>query len=149
MSGQTLKDAGMTLAATNRKELLEQARRQVRLRASLNGTATADDLDEDLRVQLGPAAGSVFKGDDFEFTGERVRSTMDSNHARELKVWRLTAVGKSKVQQPVMPEPITKVHSRYQASKRASRQAEDRLQRQPVTPEITDVTHAPLPSWLK
>ena len=38
---------------------------------------------------LGPAAGSLFKGREWKFTGERIPSTRTSNHAREIKVWRL------------------------------------------------------------
>ena len=38
---------------------------------------------------LGPAAGSLFKQRHWEFTGDRFLSERKSNHARELKVWRL------------------------------------------------------------
>lgn len=37
---------------------------------------------------LGPAAGAIFRGKDWEFTGQRVTSARVSNHAREIKVWR-------------------------------------------------------------
>lgn len=55
---------------------------------------TADDVGAELERRgysgnLGPAAGSLFKGPEWEFTGQRIRSTRKSNHARELKVWRL------------------------------------------------------------
>lgn len=32
--------------------------------------------------------GAVFRGNDWEFTGERFRSQHPANHARELKQWR-------------------------------------------------------------
>jgi hypothetical protein len=39
---------------------------------------------------LGPAAGSVFKCSEWEFTGRRIQATVNRrSHARELKVWRL------------------------------------------------------------
>jgi len=43
----------------------------------------------DIAVDLGPAMGSLFKGNEWIFTGERVKSTRVKNHSRELKVWRL------------------------------------------------------------
>ena len=54
----------------------------------------ADAVGMELRRQgyspsLGPAAGSLFKGREWKFTGERIQSTRTSNHAREIKVWRL------------------------------------------------------------
>lgn len=122
-----------------RRQTLERARQIALTAAHKNGgTVTADDIPEDFRVALGPAAGSVFKTSDFEFTGKRVNSTLKSNHAREIKVWQLTPTGAEKV--------------RKQAEKVAShKQAEDRIHRQPVAPEIVDVASqpTPLPSWLK
>ena len=37
---------------------------------------------------LGPWAGAIFRGKDWEFTGQRVVSKRVKNHAREIKVWR-------------------------------------------------------------
>jgi hypothetical protein len=56
-----------------------------------NGLVTMDDVGKvlDARgIEVGPWAGSVFKGASWEFTGSRVRSTRTSNNGRELKVWR-------------------------------------------------------------
>jgi len=38
---------------------------------------------------LGNAAGSIFAGKRWKFTGDRVKSRRPSAHAREIKVWRL------------------------------------------------------------
>lgn len=130
-----LKQQGMEEAAVKRAVLLDQAREHARRVAGTKGTVTADDIDKSVREALGPAAGSIFKGGDFQFTGQRVTSKLPSNHARELKVWQLTQRGKQRVTTPATPV--------------STRQAEDRLTRPTVTPEVTEVSHAPLPSWLK
>jgi len=137
MSGQTLKDEGMRIAAENRRHLLTRARQIAMTAAHQNGTVTADDVAKRLDGALGPAAGSVFKTKDFIFTGERVRSTQENNHARELKVWRLSEEGQRKAQE------------QFEKVAKHSRQAEDRLSRQPVMPEVTEVTAPSLPTWLK
>jgi hypothetical protein len=124
--------------AAKRAQLLDQARECARRTADNKGSVTADDIDESVRVALGPAAGSIFKGGDFVFTGKRVTSTLPSNHSRELKVWKLTEKGRRRVTAAsASPQTL------------ATRQTENRLSRPPVTPEITEVTHAPLPSWLQ
>lgn len=88
-ASEALKEAGMELAADNRD--LATARRIVRnvaaSRTSLEATADDNPID------LGPAAGSLFFGEEWEFTGRRVKSARITNHARELKVWRLKAHG--------------------------------------------------------
>ncbi|MCC9603531.1 hypothetical protein LOC67_23525 [Stieleria sp. JC731] len=43
-------------------------------------------------IDLGPAAGSLFRGRQWQFTGKRIKSAKVSNHAREIKVWRLVSV---------------------------------------------------------
>jgi hypothetical protein len=135
MMNAILKQQGMEEAAVKRAVLLDQAREHARRVAGTKGTVTADDIDKSVREALGPAAGSIFKGGDFQFTGQRVTSKLPSNHARELKVWQLTQRGKQRVTAPATPVN--------------TRQAEGRLNRPPVTPEVTEVSHAPLPSWLK
>jgi hypothetical protein len=90
---------------TTKTELLKRARAIALQLAQTNGTVTADDVAKRLDDPLGPLAGSVFKTPDFEFTGERVRSTQKNNHSRELKVWRLTPTGVKNAKQS--NEPIT------------------------------------------
>ena len=130
MTGQALKEAGMKQAAENRSELLAKAR-QIALEEAVKGTVTADDLPDDLRESLGPATGSVFKTPDFEFTGKRVTSVRASNHARELKVWKLTDAGRVRVQAIGRANRTPPIHP-------------DPYQSPPLYPEPT-----PLPDWLR
>ena len=106
-TGQALKRTGMKQAAENRAELLERARQIALQFAHKNGTVTADDVAFRMDKPLGPAAGSIFKTKDFEFTGERRQSTRPDNHARELKVWRLTIVGKQNAEKASEPIPTS------------------------------------------
>ena len=84
---------GMSFAARNQLSALEMARRIAVEMANRYGTANADDVGLQLIERgypaTGPWAGSIFKGDQWIFTGDRVRSKRISNHGRELKVWRL------------------------------------------------------------
>ena len=88
------KTNGMQVAEDNAADPLELARSIARRLARENGETNADAVGAILFNQhgiksLGPAAGSVFKGNEWVFTGKRVQSTRVKNHARELKVWRL------------------------------------------------------------
>lgn len=93
---RALKARGMAKAAAHHNELLEIARDVAEAIArSGDGTATMDQVAMYLitmdynPADLGNAAGSVFKGSRWEFTGQRVKSTKVSSHAREIKIWRL------------------------------------------------------------
>ncbi len=95
--GQALRDMGLESAQEARRDALELGRaycRKAALSRSGSLTATADDaalgfqlagLPPDL---LGNAAGSLFKGSEWEFTGKWVPSARTSNHGRYLRVWR-------------------------------------------------------------
>jgi hypothetical protein len=92
------KERGQAEAAKKRAEQLDLARRAARYIAEQgDGTCTMDKVHKTLMRYyswwnpsiLGPAAGSVFKTEEWVFTGERVESAHVKNHARELKVWRL------------------------------------------------------------
>jgi hypothetical protein len=95
--GEQLKTDGMNLAAENREALLEQAKAAaVEIAISRpNRRCCADDVycflvNAGVDVsQLGNAAGSLFKKERWEFTGDRVRSKRITNHARWIMVWRL------------------------------------------------------------
>jgi len=81
---------GMSAAARKRPELLERAREIARgVAREGDGTCTADDVADYMEYGLGPAAGALFRTKEWEWTGRRVPSRQPSNHARELKVWRL------------------------------------------------------------
>jgi hypothetical protein len=99
---ERLKRQGMRQAAKARRALLLDARRLAIAVAKKNdGLCTSDTLGQaaqvvwgiDLAGELGNAMGSMFKTDDWEFTGERVKSTRVKRHAGEVKVWRLTGYG--------------------------------------------------------
>ena len=88
------KKDGMDLAAINKADRLEFAREIAVGIARQNGQVTADDVGDRLQELgldsdwLGPAAGSLFCGHQWTFTGTRVKSKRKRNHARELKVWK-------------------------------------------------------------
>ena len=84
-------EAGLDIAASAREDDLHLARAIAKLIAGVGGTCHADQLGAELElrgIDLGPAAGSVFRQACWEFTGQRIRSSRKSNHAREIKVWR-------------------------------------------------------------
>jgi hypothetical protein len=94
--GRRQKQEGMDLAAANRSDLLDYLRELAEqiARESLHGTCSIDDVFRRVIPQgfrpemLGNAAGSLFKYDKWEMMG-RKNSKRISNHAREIKVWRL------------------------------------------------------------
>jgi hypothetical protein len=83
---------GMELAATNRAERLAYAR-QVALEVTpIGGVCTADTvyqavLDRGISPDLGNAAGSLFRGAHWQFTGRWEPSRRISNHARANRIW--------------------------------------------------------------
>jgi hypothetical protein len=87
------KTTGMKLVADNRPSLLHTARLIAEELAEANGEVTADDVGVKMISRglnpalLGPAAGSIFSGKEWHFTGRRIKSAKRSNHSRELKVW--------------------------------------------------------------
>ena len=98
IESQLRKDTGMKVAAENRSEALAVAREvALALGAQKIAGVTADDVKEkmmEMRLQkelknLGPAAGSIFKTQDWEWTGRFKPSENMSNHGRLLRVWRL------------------------------------------------------------
>tara|TARA_Y100000310_G_scaffold182419_1_gene182517 strand:- start:808 stop:1131 length:324 start_codon:yes stop_codon:yes gene_type:complete len=93
--GADAKTTGMALAADANMDRLALARRLAAEIASrkLSRECNADEVGREMNRRgfgsnLGPAAGSLFKGGNWEFTGRRIRSSRVTNHARELKVWR-------------------------------------------------------------
>jgi hypothetical protein len=91
---EQLKQIGMNLAASCRTSDLSMARLIAIQLAQQSPTKTTNiDLVrphlQPLGIELGPAAGSLFALPCWEFTGMRQRSTLETNHAREIKIWRL------------------------------------------------------------
>lgn len=94
-AGEKAKEKGMRVSAEARKELLTKVRIGLtQLWEADNKGVTADDAQAWLihhgypASALGNAAGSLFKGSEWECVG-RKNSTRVSNHRREIRVWRL------------------------------------------------------------
>lgn len=90
----SLKSEGMERAADNVKTVLEQARVIAREYASRYGRVNADDVGKYMKSRhgittMGPAAGSIFRGKEWIFTGNFVKSSRITNHSRLLREWRL------------------------------------------------------------
>ena len=88
------RETGMARAALAHLEDLVIARGIAREIACASPTQTCD-ADQVQRVllekgiKLGNAAGSLFKGTEWEWTGEIRNSIRITNHARMVRVWRL------------------------------------------------------------
>tara|TARA_R110002167_G_scaffold65480_2_gene185304 strand:+ start:10012 stop:10329 length:318 start_codon:yes stop_codon:yes gene_type:complete len=94
-TGLELKTAGMEAAAESQKEKLERARdAAVEIALSRDDRCCHMDLVREKVGDLGPAAGSLFKGPMWRFTGQRILSQLPANHAREIKVWQLSRIHK-------------------------------------------------------
>jgi hypothetical protein len=95
--GERRKEQGLAQAELTRKQLLEIARLFAIQIARRNGSVTSDDVFYEMLREgydptaLGPAAGSVFRGKEWVFTGEWKKSQRLTNHASDLRVWRLKA----------------------------------------------------------
>lgn len=91
--GESLKKDGMKNAADANHEVLMLAREiALHLAKQTGGRCHADMVQSVLianGLELGNAAGSLFKTQDWEWTGDFVKSDRVSNHARIIRVWRL------------------------------------------------------------
>lgn len=92
--GEQLKDEGMDKAACNRDFDLAIARNTAVMIAQgrQDRSCTADDVQRVLierGISLGNAAGSIFRGKRWRFTGRFVKSQRVSNHASIRRVWQL------------------------------------------------------------
>lgn len=117
-AGRQAKEHGLDLIERHSDGFVQAARRYARTFASLNGTVTADDVrrwaeEHGMAPRHPNAWGAVFRGD-FVHQGY-TQSTITSNHARTIKVWRLR--GEPKTHQPA---PAASVAPRM-ASSTASR----------------------------
>ncbi len=85
----------MLFAANNNATLLEEAREIARTIARRVGEVTADDVQMELQRRgysikaLGNAAGSIFRGREWHWTGRLVKSARIHAHANMLRVWSL------------------------------------------------------------
>jgi hypothetical protein len=86
------RDEGIRRVAENNAEFLEAARGTARLVANSKGQVTADDVRKGCPVlPLHPNAwGAVFKGKEWEWTGQYRQSEAVSRHGGMQRIWRLT-----------------------------------------------------------
>ena len=87
--GLAAKEAILNLLGDVHEDRLEEARAVARAFAMRNGVVNADDVQAETGISLGPAAGSLFRGTEWQFTGQWVPSARVTNHGRMLRVWRL------------------------------------------------------------
>lgn len=93
---EILKRKGIASAENHRKDLLTLGRSYLRQAAlgRVDRTATADDaargfINDGLPCDvLGNAAGALFRGGEWEFTGRMEKSKRITNHAHRNMVWR-------------------------------------------------------------
>jgi len=93
---EKLKAEGMAIAADNARDYLEIAReiaREIALahpRQECDADRVGRVLKRRLDIEtLGPAAGSLFRGKEWIFTGQWVKSKRITNHSRMIRIWRL------------------------------------------------------------
>lgn len=93
--GEQLRLSGMEMAADNAKEYLSLARKVAAqiARGRFDRCVTADCVGRVMKTDhgldsLGPAAGSLFKTGDWEWTGKFRKSKRITNHSRLLREWR-------------------------------------------------------------
>ena len=94
LTSEQAKESGMAKAAKNKASLLAYARQLATDHPLARVGITMDEVVAALVEEgksahcLGNAAGALFKGDCWEFTGERRKSKRVHAHANELKVWK-------------------------------------------------------------
>jgi hypothetical protein len=90
---------GKLVAAANRSEMLihfqtmarELARKNINRECDSNALAQYAWKTSQLDISkiLGNASGSIFKGNEWAFTGRWTKSERIRSHGRDVKVWRL------------------------------------------------------------
>jgi hypothetical protein len=97
------KEEDMALAANTRTELLNAARFVARKIAAQRGEVYMDLVSEELAKEgllpehLGNAAGSVFRGAEWVFTGKLHSSARKDRHAGAQRIWVNTSVTRTQV----------------------------------------------------
>lgn len=90
-------EAGIAQAGENKKSLLKLARQLAVEAAKRKGIISMDDVSFALHEKgisifaLGNAAGGVFKGKEWQWTGCYIKSVRVHAHANQLRTWRLKA----------------------------------------------------------
>ncbi len=94
--GDELREEGMERAAGKRENLLREARAAAILHSMVYGSCTMDDVHADLATSyesytpadLGNAAGSIFRGERWHDTSQRVKSRRAARHSNKITVWK-------------------------------------------------------------
>lgn len=94
LEGLKRKDLGRTAAASKHREDLEFARQVAReiAKSSPDGLCNADQVQKVMKekgIDLGNAAGSIFGGSHWRWTGRWIVSSRETNNARMIRVWSL------------------------------------------------------------
>jgi|GEM_PF-2443505 len=93
--GEILRDMGLESVELHNEDFVRSARNIARKLAEMNGQVTMDDVREVFdKLAIAPrhcnSFGAVFKSKEFCCIG-RTKSRLTSNHAREIKIWKLAA----------------------------------------------------------
>lgn len=93
LSGDERKRRGIKRAIESKPDLYHRACEIARELGRARGEITADDVMEELMrrrlsTNLGNAAGGLFRGANWEFTGRWRKSARPSNHGHQNRVWR-------------------------------------------------------------
>lgn len=94
-AGMKARDTGMERAAKSKREALSIAR-TIALdiaRSDPDKTCDADRVQAHMSmmgIELGNAAGSIFKADCWEWTGKFINSRRVSRHRNVVRLWKLT-----------------------------------------------------------
>lgn len=95
IAANSAKERGISVASEGKQHELRFAQSVARELGRRQGRVTADDVIRELievhgwqEGQLGNAAGGIFRGASWTFTGETVKSQRVSSHGRLIRVWR-------------------------------------------------------------
>ena len=94
--GDILKEDGMATAAANKANVLQMARSvavEIAERIPQNlchDGIVLEQMEKRGRPNLGNAAGSIFRSDEWKFSGQWVKNKRKSAHSRFVRVWQYT-----------------------------------------------------------
>lgn len=97
LTGEVLKQAGLDLVEANNETFVETMRTIAKGLSLLHGEVTTDDLRRAAeKAHLKPkhpnSWGAIFRGAGWVVIGRRP-SELDTNHAREIRVWKWEGMG--------------------------------------------------------
>ena len=88
--GRYLRDQGIASVEANNLDWVDRARQAALFLAAKNGEVDIEAVYACVGTPPAPnAAGAVFRGKQFRFTGRRRQATRSSRHAGEIRIWEL------------------------------------------------------------